>query len=97
VTEQMERLVTRADVREAKREARTPVFISAAEVVFSTAAAVPLRTARVGWRTAMLAVQRTFAAAMSRERSQERRQPRHRPKRLRYLEDARMEREMSRL
>jgi hypothetical protein len=97
VTEQMERLVTPADVREVRNEVRTPVLITVAEVVFSTAAAVPLRTARAGWRTAVLAMQRTFAAAVSEERTQERRQPRHHPKRMRYLEDARMEREMSRL
>jgi hypothetical protein len=97
MTEQMERLVTPADVPKIGSEARTPVLITAAEVAFSTAAAVPLRTARAGWRTALLAVQRTFAGAVSQEGSQDRRQPRHHPKRLRYLEDARMEREMSRL
>jgi hypothetical protein len=97
VTEQMERLVTPADVREIRNEVRTPVLITVAEVLFSTAAAVPLRTARAGWRTAVLAVQQTFAAAMTRELSQERRPPQHHPKRLRYLEGARMEREMSRL
>ena len=97
MTEQMERLVTPADTPEIRKEVRTPVLITAAEVVFSTAAAVPLRTARAGWRTAVFALRRTFATAMSQERSQKRRQPRHHPKRLRYLEDARMEREMSRL
>ena len=92
-TEQMERLVTSAEAREITREVRRPVLISAAEVAFSTAAAVPLRTARGGWRTAVLAAQRTFTVA----KSQERRQPRHHPKRLRYLEGPRMAREMSRL
>ena len=92
-TEQMERLVTPAEAREFTREPRRPVLITAAEVAFSTAAAVPLRTAQGGWRAAMLVAQRTFAVAMSRER----RQPRHHPKQLRYLEGARMEREMSRL
>jgi hypothetical protein len=92
-TEQMERLATSAEAREITHEAPTPVLITAAEVAFSTAAAVPLRTARGGWRAAVLAAQRTFAVAMSRER----RQPRHHPKRLRYLEDSRMAREMSRL
>jgi hypothetical protein len=91
-TENMERLVTPAEAREITRELRRPVLITAAEVAFSTAAAVPLRTARVGWRTAVFAVQQTFAVAMSRER----RQPRHHPKRLRYLEDARLAREMCR-
>jgi hypothetical protein len=92
-TEQMERLVTLAEAREITGELRTPVFITAAEVAFATAAAVPLRTARGGWRTAMLAAQRTFVVAKSRER----RQPPHHPKELRYLDNARMAREMSRL
>ena len=97
MTEQMERLVTPADAPESRKEVRTPVLITAAEVLFSTAAAVPLRTARAGWRTFLFAVHRTFATAMSQERSQKRHPPRHHPKRLRYLEDARMQREMSRL
>jgi hypothetical protein len=92
-TEQMERLVTLAEAREITGEIRRPVLITAAEVAFSTAAAVPLRTARGGWRTAMLAAQRTFAVATTRER----RQPRHHPKELRYLDRARMAREMPRL
>ena len=88
--EQMERLVTPADTQEIKTEVQTPVLITAGEVAFSTAAAVPLRTPRTGWRTAVLAAHRAFAGAMT----QERRQPQHHPKRLRYLEGARMEREM---
>ena len=97
MTEQMERLATPSDARRSRSEARTPVLITVAEVAFSTAAAVPLRTARAGWRTAELALQRTFAVAVSQERSENRRQPQHHPKRLRYLEGARMEREMYRL
>jgi len=75
-------------------EIRTPVLVTVGEVAFSTAAAVPLRPA-AGWPArAVLGVQalyRTFA------RSAQRRQPRHHPKRLRYLEEARMWREMDRL
>ena len=58
-TEQMERLVTPADTQEITSKVRTPGRITAA-LAFSTAAAVPLRTAGAGG-TAVLAVQRTFA------------------------------------
>ena len=51
-TEQMERLVTPADTQEITSKVRTPVLIKAAEVAFSTAAALPLRTTRAGCRTA---------------------------------------------
>jgi hypothetical protein len=76
---------------------RTPVLITEAEVVFSTAAAVPLRPATTGWRTragrVAESVRRMFAISVTDERPK----PRHHPKRLRYLHDARMEREMQRL
>jgi len=75
---------------------QTPVLISEAEVVFSTAAAVALRPTTTGWRTQAVRVAgvwRTFAAALTYELPK----PRPRPKRLSYVEDARMEREMGRL
>jgi hypothetical protein len=76
---------------------RTSVLITEAEVVFGTAAAVPLRPATTGWRTragrVAVAVRRMFEISVTDERPK----PRHRPKRLRYLDDARMEREMERL
>jgi hypothetical protein len=75
---------------------QTPVLITEAEVALSTAAAVGLRPATKDRRTLVgriaLAV-RTFASSKTDERAT----PRHHPKRLRYLDDARMEREMHRL
>jgi hypothetical protein len=75
----------------------TPVLITEAEVGLSTAAAVGLRPATADRPTLLsrvaLAVRRTFAISKSDERPT----PRHHPKRLRYLDDARMEREMHRL
>jgi hypothetical protein len=93
MSETMERLVAPSDAA-LETDVRTPVLITAGEVAFGTAAAVPLRPA-AGWPAravaSVLAVYQTFAG------SEERRQPRHHPKRLRYLEDARMGREMDRL
>jgi hypothetical protein len=75
---------------------QTPVLITEAEVALGTAAAVPLRPVATGWRTraglVAVAVRRMFAISANGERK-----PRHHPKRLRYLHDARMEREMHRL
>jgi hypothetical protein len=74
-----------------------PVLITDAEVALGTAAAVGLRPATADRPTLVgriaLAVRRTFAISETDERSK----PRHHPKRLRYLDDARMEREMHRL
>jgi hypothetical protein len=93
MSETMERLVAPSDLAH-ETEVRTPVLITAGEVAFSTAAAVPLRPT-VGSPAravdAVRAVYQTFAG------SEKRRQPRHHPRRLRYLEAARMEREMDRL
>jgi hypothetical protein len=70
------------------------VFISEAAVAFSTAAAVPVRRAKAGWRTRVaLAVRTVFGLP----RDGERRPPRQHPQRLSYLEDALMAREMDRL
>jgi len=106
MTEQLERLVAPAEALEiahrgkqtTQAAAGTPVLITESEVVFSTAAAVPLRPAAKGWRavTAVrvaLAVRRTVAGLMTDERPE----PRHHPRRLWYLEDPRMAREMGRL
>jgi len=74
-----------------------PVLITEAEVALGTAAAVGLRPATADRPTLVgrivLAVRRAFAISATDERFQ----PRHHPKRLRYLDDARMEREMHRL
>jgi hypothetical protein len=105
MTEQTERLVSREEAVEIASGAeltspaavRAPVLITEAEVALSTAAAVPLRPTTAGWPTratrAVLATNRTLAGSTG----DERRQPRHHPKRLRYIEDARMEREIDRL
>jgi hypothetical protein len=105
MTEQLERLVGPAEALEIAHRGKqttqaavgTPVLITEAEVGFSTAAAVPLRPATTGWRTpasrVALAVRRTFAELVADEPPKSR----HDPKRLWYLEDPRMEREMGRL
>jgi hypothetical protein len=98
MSEQLERLVGPAEAQEfARRAEQIPVLITEAEVAFSTTAAVPLRRAATGWWTwasrAALAVRQTFAGLVVDERPA----PRHHPKRYRYLEDARMGREMGRL
>jgi hypothetical protein len=76
---------------------QTPFLITEAEVALSTAAAVGLRPAIKDRPTLLgriaLGVRRTFATSEIDERPK----PRHHPKRLRYLDDARMEREMHRL
>jgi hypothetical protein len=91
MSETMERLVALPPAA-LETEVRTPVLITAREVAFSTAAAVPLGPT-ADWPAravrAVLAVYRTFAGSEDR--------PQHHPKRLRYIEDARMEREMDRL
>jgi hypothetical protein len=105
MTEQLERLVKPAEAREFASGAEsapqaaveTPVLITGAEVVFSTAAAVPLRPATTGWRTragqVAPAIRRVFAASLAYELPK----PRPRPTRLLYLEHSRMAREMERL
>jgi hypothetical protein len=105
MTEQLERLIGPAEALEIAHRAEqttqaavgTPVLITESEVVFSTAAAVPLRPAAKGWRTqasrVALAVRQTVAGLMTDECPE----PRHHPQRLWYLEDPRMAREMGRL
>jgi hypothetical protein len=105
MTEQLERLVGPAETLEIAHRAEqttqaavgTPVLITESEVAFRTAAAVPLRPAAKGWRTqasrVALAVRRTVAGLIADERPE----PRRHPRRLWYLEDPRMAREMGRL
>jgi hypothetical protein len=92
----MERLVAPTEAVKIA-ELTSPVLITEAEVAFGTALAVPLRPTTPGWLTRAshfaLTVHRALAVSMA----DERRPPRHHPKRLRYLEGARMEREMDRL
>lgn len=93
MTDQLENAI---ETPEIPSEAALPaqVLITEAEVAFSTAAAAPLRPAKVGWRTRVeLAVRDVFGLSHDAERHP----PRHHPKRYRYLEDALMAREMDRL
>jgi hypothetical protein len=77
-------------------EARTPVLITEQQVLFATAAAVPLQPARTSrrWTTAVWAfLTATFVKAGKESRPQRR----HYPSRNDFLEDSRMAREMMRL
>ena len=75
---------------------RTPVLITEQQVLFATAAAVPLQPDRTGrrWTEAVLAFL-TAAFVKADNASQPKR--RHYPSRHDYLEDSRMAREMMRL
>jgi hypothetical protein len=74
---------------------RTPVMITEQEVVFATAAAVPLQPARPGrrWTDVVGAALRLMFTT----RTAEPRPRRHYPPRNDYLESSRMAREMHRL
>ncbi len=102
MTEQLQRLVE-PDAVEITGDATltppavaTPVLITEAEVAFGTAAAAPLRPT-TGWRVRAnhfaAAVREMFASSTTDDG------PRynHHPKRMGYLEDSRMAREMDRL
>lgn len=103
MTQQTERLVPEAALQVAngaewapQAATQTPVLITEAEVVFSTAAAGALRPTTKGWRTQasrVAGIWRTLAAPLTYELPT----PRPRPKRLLYIEDALMGREMGRL
>lgn len=83
-----------ADVVEATP--RTPVLITEQQVLFATAAAVPLQPTKIGrrWMAAVRAIRASLTATSSDEG---RPKPRHYPPRNDYLEDSRMAREMLRL
>jgi hypothetical protein len=76
--------------------ARTPVLITEQEVLFATAAAMPLRQARVSrrWIEAVQAFLTTAFVKADKDRQPKRR---HYPSRHDFLEDSRMAREMMRL
>jgi hypothetical protein len=86
-----------ADVAEAAP--RTPVLITEQEVLFATAAAVPLQPAKIGrrWIEAVRTVGTGLRAAVVTSSNEARPQRRHHPARNDYLEDSRMAREMLRL
>ena len=74
---------------------RTPVLITEQQVLFATAAAVPLQPARISrrWADAI----RTLTAAFAKSHRESQPKPRHYPSRSDYLENSRMAREMLRL
>jgi hypothetical protein len=102
MTEQLERLVGPAEALEiahggtTQAAAGTPALITEAEVAFSTAAAVPLRPVTTGWRRGAAGVAVALRRTLQRSATDEAPKTRHYPKRLGYLEDARMQREMGR-
>jgi hypothetical protein len=86
-----------ADVTEAAP--RTPVLITERQVMFATAAAVPLQPAKIGrrWIEAVRALGAGLRAAVVTSSNDARPNPQHGPARNDYLEDSRMAREMFRL
>ena len=75
---------------------RTPVLITEQQVLFATAAAVPLRPTRTSRRW-FEAVRTYLATAFVKADSERQPKRRHYPSRHDFLEDSRMAREMMRL
>jgi len=82
--------------RAAVEAPRTPVLITEQQVLFATAAAVPLQPEQTGrrWTGAVLAF---LTAAFVKADNTTQPKRRHYPSRQDYLEDSRMAREMMRL
>jgi hypothetical protein len=80
-------------------EARTPVLITEQQVLFATAAAVPLRPARTSrrWTETVRVVAASLKAAFATSSNEARPKRQHYPARNDFLEDSRMAREMLRL
>ena len=78
---------------------RTPVLVTAQQVLFATAAAVPLHPAKTSrsWTGTVRAIAASLRAAIVTSSNDARPKPRHYPPRNDYLEDSRMAREMFRL
>ena len=78
---------------------RTPVLITEQQVLFATAAAVPLQPAKTSrnWTETVRAIGASLSAAIVTSSNDTRPKPRHYPSRNHYLEDSRMAREMLRL
>lgn len=78
---------------------RTPVLISEQQVLFASAAAVPLRPAKTSrpWADAVRVIGATLRAVFMESTDDTRPKPRHYPPRNDYLESSRMAREMYRL
>lgn len=86
-----------ADIAEASP--RTPVLITEQQVLFATAAALPLRPAKTSrrWTEVMRAIGASVRAAFVTPSDEAGPRRRHYPSRNEYLEDSRMAREMLRL
>ena len=86
-----------ADVAEASP--RTPVLITEQQVLFATAAAVPLQPAKTSrrWAEAARAIGASLRAAFVTSSNEAQPKRRHYPSRNDFLEDSRMSREMLRL
>ena len=93
-SEMVEQLV---DVTEAAPS--TPVLITEQQVLFATAAAVPLPPAKIGrrWIEAVRSIGAGLRAATVTSSNEARPKRRHYPARNDYFEDSRMAREMFRL
>jgi hypothetical protein len=78
---------------------RTPVLITEQQVLFATAAALPLQPAKTSrrWTEVMRAIGASVRAAFVTSSDEARPARRHYPARNEYLEDSRMAREMLRL
>src|SRR3954471_24509772 len=86
-----------ADVVEVTPHA--PVFITEQQVLFATAAAVPLHPVKTSrtWTESLRVIVASLRAALMTSSHDARPKPRHYPVRNDYLEDSRMAREMFRL
>lgn len=80
----------------AEAPTRTPVLITEQQVLFATAAAMPLQPARTSPRWTQ-AVRAFMAAAFVKSSGESQPKRRHHPSRHDFLEDSRMAREMMRL
>ena len=78
---------------------RTPVLITEQQVLFATAAAVPLQPAKTSrrWVEAARAIGASLRAAFVTSSNEAQPKRRHYPSRNDFLEDSRMSREMLRL
>ncbi|MDT5334178.1 MAG: hypothetical protein QOF31_5475 [Mycobacterium sp.] len=83
----------------AETSPRTPVLITEQQVLFATAAAVPLQPTRTSrrWTEAVRAIGASVKAAFVTSSDEAEPKRRHYPARNEYLEDSRMSREMLRL
>jgi len=78
---------------------RTPVLITEQQVLFATAAAVPVQPVRIGrrWVESVRAIAASLRATVVTSSNEPRPKRRHYPARNDFLDDSRMAREMFRL